>query len=109
MGHNDGADDAHGLQQLLSPTAWAAGQENALQHLHLPWPHQHVLGSSEKGHCELPAPYHGLVAVGTPCGSVPCQPCRKRVVPSSRPHLIAKGQGHDHDEEAEESLQFAEP
>lgn len=37
------------------------------------------------------------------------QHCRKKVVPSSPLHLIAKGQDHDGDEEAKESLQFAEP
>lgn len=74
MGHNDGADDAHGLQQLVSPTARAAGQENALQHLHLPWPHHHILRKREKGHCELPPRYYRLVAVGTPYGRVPCHP-----------------------------------
>lgn len=50
MGHNDGANDAHGLEQLLSPAAQAVGQENALQHLHLPWPHHHVLETGGKGH-----------------------------------------------------------
>ena len=104
MGHNDGADDAHGLEQLLSPAARAVGQENALQHLHLPRPHHHVLGTSGNGHCELASPASG----DTSRGPLPV-PCRERGVPSSPLHLVAEGQGHDGDEEAEESLQFAEP
>lgn len=109
MGHNDGTDDAHGLEQLLSPAARAVGQENALQHLHLPRPHHHILGTGGKGYCELTPPHYSPVPVGTPRGGPLPVPCRERGVPRSPLHLVAEGQGHDGDEEAEESLQFAEP
>lgn len=108
MGHDDGANDAHRLEQLLSPAARAVGQENALQHLCLPRPHHHVLGTGGKEHCELPpSPAAGWCQWGCPVG-MPV-PSRKRGFPSSPFHLITKRQGHDGDEEAEESLQFAEP
>lgn len=81
MGHNDGADDAHGLEQLLSPAARAVGQENALQHLRLPRPHHHVLGTGGKGYCELTPPHCSPVPRGdTPWGQ---HPAGKGVSPAS--------------------------
>lgn len=111
MRHDDGTNDAHSLEQLLSPAAWAVGQENALQHLHLPWPHQHILGTSVKGHCELaaPHPHCSPVPMGAPCGGPLPVPCREKGVSISPLHLVAKSQGHDGDEDAKESLQFAKP
>lgn len=73
MGHNDGTNNAHSLEQLLSPTAWAVGQENALQHLHLRWPHHHILGNSGKGHYELLSRAVALCQWRCPTGH-PCQP-----------------------------------
>lgn len=94
MGHDDGPHHAHGLQQLLPPAARAVGQENAPQHLQLRRPHHHVLGW------------------GTPLAAPPIAPGWDGDVLNPPPqilYLVAKGQGHDGDEEAEESLQLAEP
>ena len=43
VGHDDGANDAHGLQQLGLATAWARGQEQALKQCSLSRPSHHVL------------------------------------------------------------------
>lgn len=110
MGHNDGANDAHGLEQLLSPAARAVGQENALQHLHLPRPHHHVLETGGKGHCELAPTLPQPSDSGDAPWVSPASTLQGKRCPQLPPsHLIAEGQGHDGDEKAEESLQFTEP
>lgn len=83
MGHNDGANNAHSLEQLLSPASRAVGQKNAFQDLHLPWPHHHVLGIGEKEHCDLPpTTTAGHCQWGCTTG-VPCQrPAGKGVSPA---------------------------
>lgn len=43
MGHDDGTNDAHCLQQLRLPTAWAGGQEQALKKCSLGWTRYHIL------------------------------------------------------------------
>lgn len=43
VGHDDGANDAHGLQQLGLATACAGGQEQALKQCSLGRPCHHVL------------------------------------------------------------------
>lgn len=65
MGHDDGTNDAHSLEQLLSPTARAVGQENALQHLRLRWPHHHILGRGSVS-CPRPSSSIGSLQAGGP-------------------------------------------
>lgn len=43
VGHDDGADDAHGLQQLRPAAAGARGQEQALEKRYLGGTCHHVL------------------------------------------------------------------
>ena len=45
--HDDGPDDAHGLQQLLGAAVLAVEDEESAHHLGLVWGHHHVLRHSK--------------------------------------------------------------
>lgn len=112
MGHDDGSNDAHGLQQLRTAAAGARGQEQVPEERYLGWTGHHVLwGGASLGqprHVQ-PFPPSTLTLAARGLLEEPGGTALVEGMEALASHLIAEGQGHNCNKESKKGFQLAQP
>lgn len=117
VGHDDGANDSHSLQQLWLATAGARGQEQTFKKCSLSWTRHYVLWGRR-----LVSPNPTPAQLFLPPWSSTLDPGPSnsaggiergglwggRVAPLAS-HLIAEGHGHNGNKESKKGFQFPQP
>lgn len=114
VGHDDGANDAHGLQQLSLAAAGAGRQEQPSEQRSLSGAGHHVLWGGAWSGQPLPLQRHlTLHPDPGPSGSAEAERgvafVGVRGVAALASHLIAKGQGHNGNKESKKGFQLPQP